>query len=227
MKFTKKEGVEISSNQQWVVDAPDGGFALAKTFGWKTSRSGATLWPEWIQDGARAIKPLALLTEQDVDADNAAMAAFSGGGHSRVVLYTASTEAVRAALDQWRKWRRFESTAECLEASEDAPPKRSRLAWKPEPELLVRTGAEWIARAISFNESRCIEGRRLTDHEVSRHAQNITFDTESNYWTATMKLWPFMATALDKGSGPVVWTVYEAQPSCVDTTCDFVEAEEE
>lgn len=235
MRFTKTFDAEISANRQYVVEAPGGNFALAKTFGGRASRSGATLWPEWVQDGARKIKPLSLLTEHDID--NEVVVAFSGGGQRRVALYSASTEAVRDALAVWRKWRKFEAPEkECPPATEEeaeaAPPRRSRLHRRPEPELSAKTDAEWIARAISFNESCKTEGQRLTNHEVSRYAQNISFwwdeGSGSNRWTATMTLWPFMATALDDGVGPVAWTIYEAQSSCVDATGDdFVEVEEE
>jgi hypothetical protein len=41
-----------------------------------------------------------------------------------------------------------------------------------------------------------------------------------------MKMYPFNATALDDGMGPVTWTLYESQPAPVDITEDFVEVDE-
>lgn len=235
MKFQKVSDAEISSNRQYVVGLPDGSFTLAKIFGGRTSRSGATLWPEWIQEGAMAIKPLSLLTEQDIDGKEVVVAFTGGGGWRVVTIYSATPGSVRNALEQWRQWRRgayAERTDIDLPQADDEPPKRSRLPRLSDPEPEVVCDADWIARSISFNESWRVDGRRLTNHEVSRHAEAISQEWDAGSdavrWTAKMKVWPMMATALDQGRGPITWWLYEMEPQEHSAPAeDFVEVEEE
>lgn len=239
LRFFRCNEAEVSANHQYVVRSADDGFRLAKCFGGRVSRSGATCWPEWLEYGAILIKPIAVLREEDL-AGEEPLVAFSGGGFSKVMIYVAERAGVLKELAQWRRWRRLEPIEHPVPESDDAaPPKRSRLpeqpandkVWISDPELSVKTDEQWIARAVSFNEIRWTDGVRLTQHEVSRYATHLVceFDEASGAmrWTATMPCWPFSATALDNGTVRF-WTLYK-ENICLrvrQTEDDFVETEE-
>lgn len=217
MQLKRIKDAEISANCQFVVEK-NGRVDLARHFGGNTSNSGLTVWPEWVEEGARAIKPLSLLCNEDLEGDD--VICFSGGGHALVRIYSARTNDVKEALIQWNKWRNFEPLefdhdAPKKEQTEGMPPMRCRLPRQFDSEPSVSTDAQWVARAASFNEHRLVEGARLTNHEVSRHAQNLSVkwdpDSNASRWTATMKLWPWEATALEKNGVPEVWILYQRQ----------------
>ena len=194
VKFVRKENVEISANEQWVV-LRDGNVNLAQTFGGKSSRSGYTHWPEWIQEGAFPIKPLRSLTEEKLlekfEAED--VIAFSGGGSAGIVYtYHACIASVIHHLSTWRHWRDPNNTK-----------------FEPEP-YCGNNDAAIIARAISFNIG-LKEGMRLTDTEVSRHSTAISKEWDEgsgNFrWNAILRIWPFQATALDHYGKPKAWIV--------------------
>lgn len=227
MKFEKISSAEISANCQFIVEKK-GRVDLARHFGGNKANSGLTVWPEWVEEGARAIKPLSLLCNEDLEGDH--VICFSGGGHGPVRVYSARTNDVKEVLIQWNKWRNFEPLehdAPERGQTEGMPPLRCRLPRQFDSEPAVSTDAQRIARAVSFNERRYVEGSRLTDHEVSRHAQSLSVkwdpDSNASRWTAIMKRWPWGATALEKNGKPEAWTLFEQEASPTEFIEDFVE----
>ena len=129
MKLERIEGAEISANRQFVVRDECGGISITRHFGGRTSRSGATIWPEWIQDSAFEIKPLGCVTENDLAGER--IVCFSGGGYQLGVrIYDAYSEAVKEELEKWRRWRRFEPSeptpTEDDRQADRQPPKRKQ-----------------------------------------------------------------------------------------------------
>ncbi len=235
MRLEKIERAEISARRQWIVRDDGGRVNLARHFGGRTSNSGATVWPEWIEEGAVEIKSLRCLTENDLSGDR--VTCFSGGGYHRVRIYEAKTAAVLVELRVWRRWRKLQPTHLSEDGSIDWETPVMQFTQNPEFEDEPWVGNEdaaWIARAVSYHEARCTEDTRLTEHEVSRYATSLTiaFDEASgaDRWTAIMPSWPWAATRLDRTGRPGPWLLYkqewESQTSFDEFVFDFVEADD-
>jgi hypothetical protein len=219
MRLERIEGAEISANRQFVVRDEFGEIAVARHFGGRTSNSGATVWPEWVEEGATAIKPLACITESDLTEEG--VVCFSGGGlQFGVRIYRATSAAIKDELEKWRRWRRFEPSEpvqpESMGYTDSPMPKRKRPFTNKEDrrfenEPIVSTDSGWIARAISYHEALNTEGTRVTEHEVSRHATEIVvkLDPEAGRvrWTASMKRGLLVATALEYLGRPEAWKI--------------------
>ena len=235
MRFEKVEAAEISAQQQWITRDERGYINLARHFGGRTSTSGATVWPEWLEEGSTKIKPISSITEHDLVAEGGKVVCFSGGGYNRVRIYEAESKAVLAELIIWRRWRKLQPTNlhEDETIDQEAPAMRFTKNPRFEDEPRVGSDAAWIARAISYKEVRQIEGSRLTEHEVSRHATSLAManDEQSggDRWTAVMNIWPWAATRLDVEGLPGAWFLYQrewGQQTNLDDLDDFEEAEE-
>ncbi len=232
MRLEKIEGAEISARQQWVVLDERGRVNLARHFGGHTSNSGATVWPEWVEEGAVKIKPLGCLTENDLSGER--IVCFSGGGSRRVRIYEAKTAAVLVELRVWRRWRKLQPTHLSEDGSIDWETPVMHFTQNPEFENEPWVGEEdaaWIARAVSYHEAKRTECARLTEHEVSRYATSLTiaFDEASgaDRWTAIMPIWPWAATRLDRTGSPGPWLLYEVEFETQTNFNDFDEVEDE
>ncbi len=235
MRFEKIERAEISANQQWVVRDDLGRVNLAHHFGGRMSNSGATIWPEWVEDGAVKIKALGCLTEDDLSGER--IVCFSGGGSREVRIYEASTACVLVELRIWRRWRKLQPTHLNEDGTTDWETPVMHFTQNPEFENEPWVGEEdaaWIARAVSYHEAKRTEGTRLTEHEVSRYSTSLSraFDEASgaDRWTAIMPSWPWAATRLDRTGSPGPWLLYkqewESQTSFDEFVFDFVEADD-
>lgn len=232
MRFEKIERAEVSASQQWVVRDERGRVNLAHHFGGRISNSGATIWPEWIQEGAVSIKSLACITEADLGGEK--IVCFSGGGYHRVRIYEAKTAAVLVELRVWRRWRKLQPTHLSEDGSIDWETPVMQFTQNPEFEDEPWVGNEdaaWIARAVSYHEARCTEDTRLTEHEVSRHAVSLNMNWDegsgADRWTATMPVWPWAATRLDREGLPGAWFLYKQEWEPQTNFDDFVEADPE
>lgn len=240
MRLERIEGAEISANRQFIVRDECGGISLARHFGGHKSRSGATVWPAWVQQGALEIKPLACITESDLTDER--IVCFSGGGPQfGVRIYNARSESVKAELEKWRRWRRFEQVEPTTteDVDEDVadnlhPPKRKSPFSSPEDqqfedEPCVLNDAGWIARAVSYHEFFNTEGARITEHEVSRYATEITVNLDNEAgrfrWTAIMKHGLLVATTLESGGKPGAWRLYRQEWDPQTNFDDFIEEE--
>lgn len=232
MRLEKIERAEISARQQWIVTDERGRVNLAHHFGGRTSNSGATVWPEWMEEGAIEIKPLSCITESDLTEKK--IVCFSGGGYHRVRIYEAKTEAVLAELKLWRRWRKLLPTAidETGEKDWEAPVMHFTQCpqFENEPWVGEEEDAAWIARAVSYHEAKRTEGTRLTEHEVSRYATSLSraFDEASgaDRWTAIMPIWPWAATRLDRTGSPGPWFLYKQEWESQTSFDEFVEADD-
>lgn len=229
MRLSKIQGAEVSAHQQWIVRDDLGRVNLAHHFGGRMSNSGATIWPEWVEDGAVKIKPLGCLTENDLSGER--VVCFSGGGSREVRIYEASTQAVLVELRIWRRWRKLQPTHLNEDGGIDWETPVMHFTQNPEFENEPWVGekdAAWIARAISYHEAKRTEGSRLTEHEVSRYATSLTIDFDeasgADRWTAIMSIWPWAATRLDRKRSPGPWLLYKVE---FETPADFVEVEDE
>lgn len=198
IRFVKEDNVEISNRERWVV-FQEGSARLARFFGGRTSRSGYTHWPEWVEEGAFPIKPLRSLTEEYLlsKGGNEDIIVFSGSVCSdSVYLYHATVASILHHLSTWKNWRNPDS-----------------VDFQEEP-YCGSNHATIIARAVSFNV-QLKEGMRLTNTEVSRHSQSISMSWDEGSgqfrWDATLRVWPFKATSLDYFGEPRAWFVYKEQ----------------
>lgn len=233
MRFEKVEAAEISAQQQWITRDERGYINLARHFGGRTSTSGATVWPEWLEEGSTKIKPIYSITEHDLVAEGGKVVCFSGGGYNRVRIYEAESKAVLAELIIWRRWRKLQPTNlhEDETIDQEAPAMRFTKNPRFEDEPWVGDeDAAWIARAISYHEAKYIEETRLTEHEVSRHAVSLNMNWDegsgADRWTATMPVWPWAATRLDREGLPGAWFLYKQEWEPQTNFDDFEEAEE-
>ncbi len=231
MRLEKVEVAEISSHEQWVVRDERGSINPAKYFGGRVSNSGATVWPEWLEEGALKIKPLNCLTESDLAEK---IVCFSGGGYRRVRVYEATAAAVLVELRIWRRWRKCQPTHFNEDGSTDWATPVMHFTQNPKVENEPWVGDEdaaWIARAISYHEAKYIEETRLTEHEVSRHAVSLNMNWDegsgADRWTATMPVWPWAATRLDREGLPGAWFLYKQEWEPQTNFDDFVEADPE
>ena len=207
-KFLKKSGLEMSSTRMQVVFF-DGRPQVAQTFGGTTSRSGATEWPEWVEENAFEIFAISSI-KPDFVLESESIVCFTGGGHRPVVIYTARREDVLEALDLWRKWRTWQPLAEITEVDRETMPANRRRGHAEEP--IARSDAEKIARSVSYHELRRTEGVRLTDHEISRYAEDLqrcwSDAIEQFSWYASMGF-GWNAVANDVYGRPGPWTLCE------------------
>ena len=96
-KFLKKSGLTMSSSRMQVV-LRNGVPEIAQTFGGNVSNSGATKWPEWVEEGAFEIFALSNIKLEDV-LEAESVVCFTGGGHRPVVIYTAKRGEILEKLD--------------------------------------------------------------------------------------------------------------------------------
>lgn len=229
MKLRKIDNAEISANCQYIV-IEHGEIRLTKYFGGRASRSGATIWPDWIEDNAVAIKPLALLNAEDLEHRDTIIC-FSGGGRRNAFVYNSATRAVKIELERWRKWRKFEPTQEIILEDNAVHPKRCRLPRKYEDNLICEGDSGVIARAISFREFLEVDGSRMTDHEVSREAEKITIEYDCGsrdiIWTAQLRAYQWMARTVDVYGKPGMWTRYKQVTAIPSDTLEKFIGEEE
>ena len=210
MKFLKKSGLVMSSSRMQVV-LRDGMPEVAQTFGGNVSRSGATKWPEWVEEGSVEILALSSITKDFIlESEDETIICFVGGGHRPVVIYMAKRQDVLEKLDLWHRWRTWQPLAEITEVDRETRPANRRRGNAEEP--IVKSDAEWIARSVSYRELKRTEGVRLTDHEVSRYAEELqrcwSDATEQFSWYASMG-YGWKAVANDAYGRPGPWTLCE------------------
>lgn len=222
------ERIEISAQMQLCVEE-DGDLRKAMTFGGRTSRSGATHWPDWVEGAARVVLPLASLSRHALD--QCPVYAFSGGGNRLVRFYKAKVVEVDAELENWTRWRSGIAKENWVgEAIEGSPASRSRpYPQDTEPEAVADTDAGCIARAISLNETLAAKKGRLTNHEVSIFAEEIEFIVESGinpFWRARLRWFmDTVAVAAQGSNGPRAWKLQKAGLS--PRIPDFIEVPDE